>query len=100
MSDVLAQTGEGALYDTDSNRVATAVAYQIERGPTVGEDETTWGGGLFFAHEDEVVPPGLYVLELEDGTQVDIDVDPRSVADGDPRGVTFRGIGSFGQRIL
>ncbi len=106
MADVREQTGEGTLYDTNNAEVATTIAYRIDRGPTVGEDETTgqdeitWGGCLFFAYEDEIVPPGLYVLELEDGTQVDIDINPRSVDDGDPRTVTFRGVGSFGQRIL
>ena len=100
MAEVREQTGEGTLYDPDNNQVATSVAYRIEPGPTVGEDETTWGGGLFFANEDEIVDPGLYVLELEDGTEVDIDINPLSAADGDPRQVTFRGIGSFGQRIV
>ena len=100
MAEVREQTGEGTLYDTNNAELATTVAYRIVPGPTVGEDETTWGGELFFAHEDELVDPGLYVLRLEDGTQVDIDINPRSVDDGDPRQVSFRGIGTFGQRIV
>ena len=105
MADVSEQIGEGTLYDTNNAEVATTIAYRIDRGPTVGEDETTgqdeitWGGRLFFAYEDEIVPPGLYVLALEDGTQVDIDVAPLS-AEGEGREVAFRGIGSFGQRIV
>ena len=99
MADVREQTGEGTLYDTNNTEVATTIAYRIDRGPTVGEDETTWGGRLFFAYEDEIVPPGLYVLALEDGTQVDIDVAPLS-AEGEGREVAFRGIGSFGQRSV
>ena len=100
MSEVPEETGEGTLYDTNDAELATTVAYRIIPGPTVGRDETTWGGELFFAHEDEEVGPGLYVLALEAGTRVDIDINPRSVEDGDPRHVTFRGVGSFGQRIV
>lgn len=100
MAEVREQTGEGTLYDTANVELATSVAYRIEPGPVVGRNEATWGGALFFANVDEEVEAGLYVLELEDGTQVDIDIDPRGVDDGDPRDVTFRGVGSFGQRIL
>ncbi len=100
MAEVREQTGEGTLYDTNDVELATSVAYRIEPGPRVGANEQTWGGALFFAHEDEEVEPGLYVLALEDGTRVDIDLNPRSVEDGDPRNVTFRGVGSFGQRIV
>ena len=104
MADPLAEpreeTGEGTLYDTNDAELATTVAYRIEPGPSVGENEQTWGGALFFANEDEEVAPGLYVLALENGTRVDIDINPRSVEDGDPRNVTFRGVGSFGQRIV
>lgn len=103
-AEVREQTGEGTLYDTNDNEVATAVAYRIVPGPVVGrfagEEEQTWGGELFFAHEDEIVDPGLYVLATEDGTRVDVDIDPRSAADGDPRQVTFRGVGAFGERIV
>lgn len=100
MAEVREQTGEGTLYDVNDVEVATSVAYRIAPGPRVGRNEQTWGGALFFAHEDEEVAPGLYVLALEDGTRVDIDLDPRSVEDGDPRNVAFRGVGSFGQRII
>ena len=100
MADVREQTGEGTLYDVNDVEVATSVAYRIEPGPRVGENEQTWGGALFFPNEDEEIDPGLYVLALENGTRVDIDVNPRSVQDGDPRNVTFRGVGSFGQRIV
>ena len=100
MADLREQTGEGTLYDTDNNELATTVAYRIVPGPTVGRDETTWGGELFFRFEDEELGPGLYVLALEDGTRVDIDIDPRTVADGDPRQVSFKGVGTFGERIL
>ncbi len=100
MADVREQTGEGTLYDVNDVEVATSVAYRIEPGPRVGENEQTWRGALFFPNEEEEIDPGLYVLALENGTRVDIDVNPRSVEDGDPRNVTFRGVGSFGQRIV
>ncbi len=104
MADPLAEpreeTGEGTLYDTNDAALATTVAYRIVPGPVVGENEQTWGGELFFRYEDEEVSPGLYVLAVEDGTRVDIDINPRSVDDGDPRHVSFRGVGSFGQRIV
>ena len=106
MTDLRDRTGEGTLYDTDNNPLALSVAYRIIPGPVVdafeetGAEEQTWGGELFFANPAELVDPGLYVLALEDGTRVDIDIDPRSAADGDPRHLTFRGIGTFGQRII
>ena len=106
MAEVTEQTGEGTLYDTDDNELASSVAYRIVPGPVVGtfeetgDEEQAWGGELFFAHEDEIVDPGLYVLATEDGTRVDIDIDPRSAADGDPRQVIFHGVGTFGERII
>ena len=99
MAEVREETGEGTLYDTNDVELASTVAYRIVPEPTVGDDETTWGGELYFAHRDEVVPPGLYVLALEDGTRVDVDISPRG-AEGDPRRVAFRGVGTFGQRIV
>lgn len=100
MSELREQTGEGTLYDTENREVASEIAYRIAPGPTVGENETTWGGQIFFAHEDEEIGEGLYVLALEDGTRVNIGVNPRSAADGDPRTVAFRGVGTFGARIV
>lgn len=105
-AEVREQTGEGTLYDTNDNQLATSVAYRIVPGPVVGrfeetgDEEQTWGGEHVFGHEDEIVDPGLSVLATEDGTRVDIDIDPRSVADGDPRQVSFRGLGAFGERIV
>lgn len=95
MADVPEQTGEGTLYDTDDNELAT-VAYKIEpRSP----DGAEWGGTIFFPHEDTaVVDPGLYVLSLEDGTQIDIDLAP--AVDPEGREHDFKGAGTFGQRIM
>ena len=106
MSEVTEQTGEGTLYDPDDYELASSVAYRIVPGPIVGafeatgDEEQTWGGELFFAHADEIVDPGLYVLATEDGTRVDIDIAPRGAADGDPRRFAFRGVGTFGERII
>ena len=100
MAELREQTGEGTLYDTEGNEIATTVAYRIVPGPTVGDNAATWGGELFYRFEDEEAGTGLYVLALADGTRVDIDIDPRSVADGDPRQIAFRGIGAFAERVL
>jgi hypothetical protein len=86
------QTGEGSRDDTDNNGLAATVTDRIVPGPTVGRNETTWGGELFVRFEDEELGRGLSVLALEDGTRVDIDIniDPRTVAGGDPRQVSVR----------
>ena len=94
------QSGEGTLYDTEGTEIATTVAYRIVPGPKVDDDEQTWGGELFYRFEDEGAGGGLYVLALEDGTRVNIDIDPRSAEDGDPQQVTFKGVGAFGERII
>jgi hypothetical protein len=94
MADVQEQTGEGTLYDTDDNELAT-VAYKVEsRSP----DGAEWGGRVFFPHEDTVVDAGLYVLSLEDGTQIDIDLAP--AVDTEGRDHDFKGVGTCGQRIM
>jgi hypothetical protein len=41
MAEVREQTGEGTLYDTNDVELATSVAYRIEPGPRVGENEQT-----------------------------------------------------------
>jgi hypothetical protein len=100
MAEVREQTGEGTLYDTDGGEMAASVAYRIvPRGPQ-GTDVASWGGELFYPHDDEVVPPGLYVLALEDGTRVDIDLGRAGDDGGGPRRASFRGVGTFGQRTL
>jgi hypothetical protein len=58
------------------------------------------GGELFYPHDDETVPPGLYVLALEDGTLVDIDLAPAGEDGDDPRRASFRGVGTFDKRIV
>jgi hypothetical protein len=94
MAEVEEQTGEGTLYDTDSNELAM-VAYRVA---SITPDSPEWGGEIFFPHEDTIVDPGLYVLSLEDGTQVDIDL--ASAVDTEGREHAFRGVGTFGQRIM
>lgn len=99
MAEVREQTGEGTLYDTDDNELAT-VAYRISPISPADAGEHEWGGQLFFPDPSMVVEPGLYVLALEDGTQVDIDVAPTGAATGDARTLEFAGVGSFGRRIV
>ncbi len=99
MENAREEMGEGTLYDTGNAELAD-VAYRIQPGPKLEGTPETWGGELFFADETLTVDPGLFVLALEDGTQVDIDINPASVEDGNPRHVTFRGVGTFRQRIL
>lgn len=100
MADLREQTGEGTLCGTEGAELASTVAYRIVPEPVVGEDETTWGGDLFFRFEDEELGAGTCVLALEDGTRINIDIDSRRADDGDPRQVAFRGVGGFGQRVI
>jgi hypothetical protein len=99
MADVRQQTGEGTLYDTDDNELAT-VAYRVAPISPEGADVHEWGGEIFFPDSTMVVEPGLYVLALEDGTQMDIDVAPPGAAGGDSSTLEFTGVGTFGRRIL
>jgi hypothetical protein len=94
MAEVTEQTGEGTLYDTGDNELAT-VAYKIEQQ---SPDGAQWGGEIYFPHEDTALDAGLYVLGLDDGTQVDIDLAP--AVDPEGRQHTFKGVGTFGQRIM
>jgi hypothetical protein len=90
--------GEGTLYDTDDNELAT-VAYRIEQTADDGGNGPTWGGELVFRDGGATLEPGLYVLATEDGTQTDIDLEPAGAAGGDPSRARFKGVGTFGQRI-
>jgi len=94
MADIQEQTGEGTLYDTNDVELAT-VAYRVA---SQSPDGAEWGGEIFFPHEDTIVDAGLYVLSLEDGTQVDIDLAP--AVDTEGREHAFKGVGTFGQRIM
>jgi hypothetical protein len=94
MADIQEQTGEGTLYDTGDIELAT-VAYRVA---PISPDSTEWGGEIFFPYEDTILDSGFYVLGLEDGTQVDIDLAP--AVDTEGRQHAFRGVGTFGQRII
>jgi hypothetical protein len=94
MAEMTEQTGEGTLYDTDDNELAT-VAYKVE---PQSPDGAEWGGEIYFPYEDTVLDAGLYVLSLEDGTQIDIDLAP--AVDTEGRQHAFKGVGTFGQRIM
>lgn len=94
MADIQEQTGEGTLYDTGDVELAS-VAYRVA---PISPDSPEWGGEIFFPHEDTILDAGFYVLGLEDGTQVDIDLAP--AVDTEGRQHAFRGVGTFGQRIM
>ena len=94
MAEFQEQTGEGTLYDTDDVELAT-VAYRVT---SQSPDGAEWGGEIYFPHEDTIVDAGLYVLSLEDGTQIDIDLAPAVDTEGKQH--AFRGVGMFGQRIM
>lgn len=90
-------SGHGTLYDTDDNELG-AVSYRIEHdsaaeGPIVG-----WSGELTF-EEDVPLEAGRHVLETEDGTRGDIEVEPVGATAGGARQVVFTGVGVFGAPV-
>ena len=94
MADNQELTGEGTLSDSEANELAS-VTYRVD---TLVADNSEWGGEIYFPYEDTVVEAGLYVLTLDDGTQVDINLD--SAVDPEGREHAFKGIGVFGQRVM
>ena len=87
-------TGDGTLYDTDDNELA-AVAYRIEHEADEGEPIVAWGGRLTF-DADVSLEPGRYVLEAEDGTRGDVEIEPAGADSGAGGQVLFTGVGVFG----
>jgi hypothetical protein len=92
------QTGTGTLSDAEDVEL-TAVDYRIKTADTVGGVESDWGGELTFADAPMVIEPGRYVLTLNDGTQVAVDLEPLGSADGGAGRVEFRGVGVFGKPV-
>lgn len=99
MADVPEQTGEGTLYDPDDYELAS-VAYRFGSISRPDADENQWGGAIVFSDSSMLVQPGLYVLALADGTQVDVDVARAGAANGDANALGFTGVGTFGRRIF
>ncbi|MDP9357058.1 MAG: hypothetical protein M3R02_17580 [Chloroflexota bacterium] len=85
-------TGHGTLYDGDENELG-AVAYRITHEGTDGGPIIAWAGELTFVEEDAVLEPGTYLLETEDGTRGEVEIDPSGTTSGGAREVTFTGIG-------
>ena len=85
-------TGNGTLYDADENELG-AVAYRITHEATDGTPIVDWGGELTFVEEDAVLEPGTYLLETEDGTRGEVEIDPSGTTSGGARQVTFTGLG-------
>ena len=87
-------SGNGTLYDTDDNELG-AVAYRIEHDAPPDGPIVEWSGELTF-EEDVPLEPGRHVLETEDGTRGDIEIEPAGATSGGARQVAFTGIGVFG----
>ena len=87
-------TGHGTLYDTDDNELS-AVAYRIHREADPGAAVAGWGGELTLEDEDALIEPGRYVLETEDGTRGDVEIEPAGATAGGARQVAFTGVGVF-----
>ena len=89
-------TGSGTLYDADENELGT-VAYRIEHDAVPGEPVLAWSGELNFDTVPDVpLEPGRYLLETEDGTRGDVEIEPPGAASGLEGQIAFRGVGVFG----
>ena len=86
--------GHGTLYDADDNELG-AVAYRIEHDAGPDEPIVTWAGEVAF-EADVPLEPGRYVLETDDGTRGDVEIEPAGATSGAAGRFAFRGIGVFG----
>jgi len=86
------RTGTGTLYDADENELG-AVAYQLSHDAEPGSPVLAWRGELNLETETADVPlaPGRYLLELEDGTRGEIDLEPFGASSGAVGQVAFTG---------
>ena len=89
--------GSGTLYDADENELGT-VAYRIEHDAEPGEPIVTWAGELELEAEVPDVPlePGRYVLEIDDGTRGEVEIEPAGATSGAAGRFAFTGLGVFG----
>ena len=90
-------TGSGTLYDADDNELG-AVAYRIEHDAGPDQPIVSWDGELSFEADVPDVPlePGRYVLETDDGTRGDVEIEPAGATSGAAGRFAFTGIGVFG----
>jgi hypothetical protein len=98
MAEVTEQSGEGTLFDTDDNELAS-VAYRVRPFSIEESGQSDWGGEISLPDSTMTIEPGMYILTLDDGTPVDIDVAPLGSVDGDARHFEFTGVGAFGRRF-
>ena len=85
--------GTGTLYDGDENELGT-VAYRVEHEATPGEPVLDWRGEVNLASVPDVpLEPGRYVLEFEDGTRGDVEVEPAGATSGVEGQIAVTGIG-------
>ena len=89
-------TGHGTVYDGEENELGT-VAYRLTFADPAAADAPVmdWSGELTFESEDVLIEAGPHILELEDGSRTDIDVEPAGSSSGAVNQVAFTGIGAF-----
>lgn len=87
-------TGTGRLYDADENELG-AVAYRVEHEGEAGAPVIEWRGEINLEPETADVPleSGSYLLELEDGTRGEIDLEPFGASSGAVGQIAFTGAG-------
>ena len=98
MDDTIEHRGHGTLSDTEDVELA-AVEYVVRPEATLDDSLSQWGGELTLSDANMTVDPGRYVLTLDDGARVDVELEPLGAGDGDARTVEFRGVGVFGRRV-
>ena len=98
MEEAFDRAGHGTLSDVEDIELAP-VEYRLRTRPADDLGSDVWGGELQLPDPTMTVVPGRYVLTLDDGTRVDIDVEPLGSVDGDATHVEFTGVGAFGRRV-
>lgn len=86
--------GRGTLYDSDGNELI-GVRYHIVRSPSADSPMWTWGGSIEIDGAEAPVDYGRFILEIEDGTQGEINLKPAGSAGESTEVRAFEGVGSF-----
>lgn len=88
--------GTGTLYDGDENELGT-VAYRIEHEAGPGEPVVGWAGEINLASVPDVgLATGRYLLELEDGTRGEVEVEPAGAGSAAEGQNAVTGVGVLG----
>lgn len=83
--------GSGTLYDEAENELAP-VSYRIEHDAAPGEPILGWGGELNLdGSTDVALVAGRYLLVMEDGTRVLVDLEPPGAASAGDGQIAFAG---------